>query len=46
MNKMRCQYGLNDNIWYDLVYYMNVKFNILFVLVIDVWYSVAVIVSI
>ena len=31
---------------YDLVYYMHVKVNILFVLVIDIWYSVAVTVAI
>ena len=31
---------------YDLVYHMHVNFNILFVLVIDIWYSVAVIVTV
>ena len=31
---------------HDLVYYMHVKLNILFVLVTDIWYSVVVIVAI
>ena len=31
---------------YDLVYYMNVKLNILFVMVIDIWYSVVVIIAV